>query len=176
MKSRFALVILLTASSLVAVAAVAGSLKLSPVDNSAPRAEGVAVPNLVSSELNQAVVAEGKMKLENPTELIGYYGYDNDGPLSPATGAVQSKTNQVESTKTEPDKNTYLVLENQKGPDASYNYGIHFLFQGHENGVTKDDKPQGYFTRVNLDADEVHRVTLMATHDTSGNSLVFIDG
>ena len=68
------------------------------------------------------------------------------------------------------------MLEDQKGPDASYNYGSHFLFQGHENGVTKDGKQMGYFTRVNLDADEAHRVTLMADHDSSGNGIAFIDG
>ena len=116
------------------------------------------------------------MKLENPTDLIGYYGYDNDGPLTPAAGAVQSKDNQVEATTTEPDKNTYLILADQKGADAAYNYGTHFVFQGHENGVVKDGQPQGYFTRINLDADEAHRVTLMATKDTSGNTLRFIDG
>ena len=176
MKRHFSVFTLVITTSLMAVAAVAGSLKLSPIDNSAARADGVSVPNAVSSELTQAIVAEGRIKLENPSELIGYYGYDNDGPLSPAAGAVQSKTSRVEATKTEPDKNTYLVLENQKGADAAYNYGSHFLFQGHENGVSKDGKPQGYFTRVNLDADESHRVTLMATQDTSGNSLVFIDG
>ena len=57
------------------------------------------------------------MKLENPTDLIGYYGYDNDGPLTPAAGAVQSKDNQVEATKTEPDKNNYLILADQKGAE-----------------------------------------------------------
>ena len=80
------------------------------------------------------------MKLENPTDLIGYYGYDNDGPLAPVAGG-QSKNNQVEATKTEPDKNTYLILADQKGADAAYNYGTHFVFQGHENGVVKDGQP-----------------------------------
>src|SRR5207247_666384 len=88
-----------------------------------------------------------------------------DGQCVPAAGDVQSKDHNVEATKTEPDKNTYLVLEGQTGADANYNYGTHFLFQGHENGVTKDGKQMGYFTRVNLDADEPHRVTLMADHD-----------
>jgi len=35
---------------------------------------------------------------------------------------------------------------------------------------------QGYITRINLDADTTHRVTLMATHDTAGNPIATIDG
>jgi Bacterial protein of unknown function (DUF839) len=168
--------LLAASTSMIATAALAGNMGITNLEAKNASADGVAVPNSIAAELNQAIVAKGSMKLENPTDLIGYYGFDNDGPLSPAAGAVQSKENRVEATKTEPDKNTYLVLAVQKGPDASYNYGTHFLFQGHENGVRKDDKPQGYFTRINLDADEAHRVTLMATKDTSGNPLVFIDG
>ncbi len=49
--------------------------------------------------------------------------------MAPLPGDVQSKMHQVEATKTEPDKNTYLVLDGQKGPDAGYDYGKHFLFQ-----------------------------------------------
>lgn len=169
-------VLCLSTVSLLSVAAMAAELRISPTDASNAKSDGVSVANALSPELRQSIVAEGRMKLENPTELIGYYGYDNDGPLSPAAGAVQSKTNQAEATKTEPDKNTFLILEGQSGPDAAYNYGKNFLFQGHENGVTKNDRPQGYFTRVNLDADETHRVTLMATVDSAGRTLPFIDG
>src|SRR5262249_29952670 len=71
-----------------------------------------------------------------------------------------------------PDKNTYLVLEGQKGPDASYDYGHHFLFQGHENGPAG----VGSITRVNLDADYAHRVTLLATAESNGTPLHAIDG
>jgi hypothetical protein len=77
----------------------------------------------------------------------------------------------VEAHKTEPDKNTYLVFRNGlRGADPSYNYGTHFLFQGHESGTP------GYITRINLDADAQHRVTLMATDDTSGAPIATIDG
>ena len=42
-----------------------------------------------------------------------------------------------EAQKTEPDKNTYLVFKKgQSGPDAGYDYGSHFLYQGHELGAT----------------------------------------
>jgi hypothetical protein len=76
-----------------------------------------------------------------------------------------------EAHKTEPDKNTYLVLPNgQPGPDPNYDYGTHFVYQGHESGTP------GYITRINLDADAAHRVTLLATTDVAGNNLPDIDG
>ena len=46
----------------------------------------------------------------------------------------------------------------------------HFLFQGHEGGSPS------YITRINLDADAAHRVTLLATQDVDGNALATIDG
>ena len=55
--------------------------------------------------------------------------------MAPAAGDLPTSTHLVEATKTEPDKNTYLVLHGQNGPDASYNYGTHFVFQGHEGGA-----------------------------------------
>lgn len=167
---------LLASVSLLATAALAGDLAVSNLEAPNAKEDGVAVANALSPELSQAIVAEGKMKLENPSEINGFYGYGNDGPLAPAAGDTQTKEHNVEATKTEPDKNTYLVLDGQTGPDAAYNYGTHFIFQGHENGVTKDDRPHGYLTRINLDADEAHRVTLMGEADTNGRTLPFIDG
>ena len=70
----------------------------------------------------------------------------------------------TEASKTEPDKNTYLVLKDQHGFDPTYDYGRHFLYQGHELGA-------GHITRINLDADPAHRVTLLATQDTDGKAL-----
>jgi hypothetical protein len=79
----------------------------------------------------------------------------------------------TEAQKTEPDKNTYLVFKDGlKGADPGYGYGSHFLFQGHELGVGG----AGYITRINLDADAAHRVTLLATTDVNGKSLSTIDG
>ena len=106
--------------------------------------------------------------LENPqtvtlsdgtTATAAFYGYDGDGPLLPGPGDLPSATHKVEASKTEPDKNTYLVLYGQTGADASYDYGTHFLFQGHELGTP------GYITRINLDADGAHKVTVMAATD-----------
>jgi hypothetical protein len=83
----------------------------------------------------------------------------------------------TEAQKTEPDKNVYLVLKGQKGADPAYDYGTHFLFQGHELAARNAaGKHLGYVTRINLDADTQHRVTLMATQDVTGTPLETIDG
>jgi hypothetical protein len=131
---------------------------------------GLSVPNALSPQLAEHVVAQGSIPLENPSGDVAYYGYHSNGPLVPAPGAVQSPGHNVEASKTEPDKNTYLRLSGQHGADPHYNYGTHFLFQGHETGTP------GYITRVNLDADSAHKVTLLATKTTDGQPLPDIDG
>jgi len=132
---------------------LAAGVHLTHVPAANPKMVGFPVPNVLSRELTAALVAQGSTKLENPSTLTGFYGYDNDGPLAPAPGDLPSSVHKVEATKTEPDKNTYLILDGQKGADPNYNYGKHFLFQGHENGTSG----QGYITRINLDADGPHR-------------------
>lgn len=140
---------------------------------SVPRAQkkmaGTAQPNVLSPGLAEVVVAQGSTPLENPTTLLERYGYVANGPMLPAPGDVQAPGHNVEASKTEPDKNTYLVLRHQTGADPNYDYGTHFLFQGHEAG-------KGSITRINLDADGDHRVTLMADADTNGQALPIFDG
>jgi len=139
--------------------------------SAAAKATGVTVPNVLSPQLTETVVAQGAMRLDGGTANVPYYGYDGDFPaLLPAPGDVPAAGHLVEASKTEPDKNTYLVLNGVKGADPAYRYGRHFLFQGHETGTT------GYLTRVNLDADAAHRVTLLATTDVDGNPLPLYDG
>ncbi len=154
-------------AALVAGGSTAGAVvpALTGVPTANPKSPGVTSPDVLSPELVKLTVAQGSMRLENGTPAVPYYGYDGNGPLVPLPGAPT-----VEATKTEPDKNTYLVLGGQHGVDPTYDYGTHFLFQGHENGSP------GYITRVNLDADTAHRVTLMATTDTTGANLPPIDG
>jgi hypothetical protein len=135
-----------------------------------PKAAGMAAPNALSPELIQVAIAQGATRLENGTVDIPFYGYRGDGPMLPAPGDLPSATHKVEASKTEPDKNTYLVLHGQHGPDPKYNYGTHFLFQGHELGGT------GYVTRINLDADPAHRVTLLAAAASDGKPLPTFDG
>jgi hypothetical protein len=141
-----------------------------------PKTPGIAEPNVLTRELAETVVAQGSFRLENPATVdlgggrtagITYYGYWNDGPQLPLPAAPT-----VEASKTEPDKNTYLVLRGQRGADPAYDYGTHFVYQGHETGVAG----RGYLTRINLDADGEHRVTLLAFQDVAGAPLPTFDG
>jgi len=86
---------------------------------------------------------QGSWKLENPSDLTSYYGYDNDGPQCQSWRPALCNS-QGRSHQTEPDKNTYLVLTNQHGADLNYDYGTHFLFQ-----ATKTVRIiKGYITRT----------------------------
>jgi len=106
--------------------------------------------NVLSPEFAAGLLAEGSDLLENPSSLITRFGNLSDG------------------SRTEPDENTYLILDhNPGGPTQGYDYGRHFLFQGHEmpNGNTN----RAYLTRINLDvAHPDHRITLMTPGDANG--------
>ena len=161
-------------ATLVAFSGAKAELGLQGVAQANSKIVGLAVPNVLSPELTEVVVAQGSTPLENGITGFLFYGYNGDGPMLPAPGDVQTSSHNVESTKTEPDKNTYLVLAGQDGADPQYNYGTRFLFQGHESGIGNPKK--GYITRINLDADGAHRVTLMASTDVDGNPLPVFDG
>src|SRR4030095_9642080 len=104
-------------------------------------------PNMLSPEFTAGLVAQGANLLENPSGVITQFGNLSDG------------------SRTEPDENTYLILDhNPGGPTPGYDYGRHFLFQGHENA---DDL--AHVTRINLDvADPDHRITLLTPVDENG--------
>src|SRR3954466_3206426 len=154
--------IVLGGGAIAAIGSPSGGLTNVPDPN--PKQPGYAAPNKLSPQLFESPVAQGSNKLENGTAAVPYYGYDGDGTMLP------TDANQHEATKTEPDKNTYLTLGGQRGADSGYDYGRHFLYQGHEHGSP------GYITRVNLDADANHRVTLLASKDDTGQDLATIDG
>jgi hypothetical protein len=144
------------------VAGLVGSLAMIPVVRGAsnPRIFSVAEanpsnppaqseqPNRIGNNLALQLVAQGSDLLENPSGVITTLGYLND-------------TNK---TRTEPDENTYLVFDhNPGGPTVGYDYGRHFLFQGHENSGNL-----AYMTRINLDVlDPAHRITLLTPVDAT---------
>jgi hypothetical protein len=158
----------------VAAVAVAGpATDLTGVPSANTRSAGYAPASVLSPELAQIAVAQGSTKVENPSVAVSYYGYDNDvlGPEGQPLMVPTPATPATEAHKTEPDKNTYLVFKQSlTGADPAYDYGTHFLFQGHEAGAP------GYITRINLDADGAHRVTVLATQDKDGNPIADIDG
>jgi hypothetical protein len=166
-----------TAGVVLAGAGAASSLDgpaLSNVPTANTKSDGYAPASRLSPELTQTAVAQGATKLENPSALTSYYGYDND--VLNAAGQSQMlpvPAAATEAHKTEPDKNAYLVFNGGlNGADPTYDYGTHFLFQGHEGGAGG----AGYITRINLDADAAHRVTLLATTDVNGQPIATIDG
>jgi hypothetical protein len=166
------------ATGAIFVAAGSASPPSSPVLTGVPTAntksDGFAPASKLSPELSQVVVAQGSTKLENTSALTSYYGYDNDSVNSAGEPVmVPTATNPTEAHKTEPDKNTYLTFNHSlPGADPNYDYGTHFLFQGHEGGAGG----AGYITRINLDADAAHRVTLLATKDANNAQITTIDG
>ncbi len=163
----------------VTVGTAGPSVSFTNVPSAQPKVAGFWEANLLSPELQEIVWAQGSNAVENSSNQIVAYGYDDGAPYVPIVGGTPGAAtlpgaaqppNQSEAKKTEPDKNTYLVLSGQKGADAKYDYGTHFLFQGHEGGSP------GYITRINLDADGPHRVTLLATQDTDSKNLPTFDG
>ena len=103
--------------------------------------------NVLSPEFAPGLVAEGLDLLENPSGPITKFGNLSDG------------------SRTEPDENTYLILDhNPGGPTQGYDYSRHFLFQGHENAGNR-----AHVTRINLDvAHPDHRITLLTPADANG--------
>lgn len=92
--------------------------------------------NDVAAGYSLTRVVTGSDQLENPADSIVTFGFLNDFP--PQT---------IEPSKTEPDQNLYLVFSsNPGGPTPHYEYGRHFLYQGHENA-----NDMAYVTRINLD-------------------------
>lgn len=166
MQTRTIVLACVLALPVVTDGATAFGQPVTHVPHANPKAVGVTSPNALSPELAEIAVAQGSTPVENPGLAVRYYGYLNDQPnLLPAPGS------NVEASKTEPDKNTYLVLRGLAGADPRYDYGTHFLFQGHEAGAP------GTLTRINLDADAAHRVTVLANFEADGTTpLPPIDG
>jgi len=129
--------------------------KINPdVPNANPRLGHPA--NVIAPGYSLRKIAEGSDPLENPSGVIRQFGFLNDFPPQ-----------LVEATRTEPDENTYLVFdENPGGPTPNFDYGRHFLYQGHENGADL-----AYVTRINLDVtDPAHRITLLTPVGADGKT------
>ncbi len=118
---------------------------------SANKAEG-SPADVFSSDFSATVVATGSDALENPSGPITTFG------------------DLVDDASTNPDQNLFLVIDGQtKGPTKGYDYGHHFLIQGHE--ISHDF---AYVTRLNLDVtDPAHHVTLLTP--VGGDGLTHFD-
>lgn len=156
------------ASTGLAAAAVAVAQLTSGVPDAQPRS-GVQA-NLFAPGWTAEAVARGSQALENPQGFFTDYGFITDHSVQ-ADGL---------DTKSEPDQNTYLVTRsNPGGPTAGFDYGTHFLVQGHE--VFGTSPKHAYLTRINLDVPQTsaHRITLLNRIDTTGaqsTGLSSVDG
>jgi hypothetical protein len=145
----------------LAATASAGNIRVldTRVDPGVPSAnQKVGTPDtIVPPRFSLSLIAEGLDLLENPSGTITRFGFLSDSS----------------NTKTEADQNTYLVLDhNPGGPTAGYDYGRHFLVQGHENAGN-----QAYITRINLDvANPDHRITLLTPGAQGVTGFNRIDG
>lgn len=156
MTSKYFILGFVSKASLAALVAATGLASAS----AQPRVLGRPVTGLPAAnpvEVSDTVIStgfgldlqqQGLDLLENPAGSILQFGYLDDGV-----------------TRTEPDENTYLVLDhNPGGPTEGYDYGRHFLFQGHENSGDL-----AFITRINLDVSNPdHRVTLLTPPGEDG--------
>jgi hypothetical protein len=131
----------------LALAVYAGPAAALPIGVPSANPDTGTPPNKIVNGYQLVKTASNTDPLENPSGPITTFGRLSDG------------------TATEPDGNTYLVLpDGVGGPTAGYDYGHHFVFQGHEN---EDDL--AYVTRVNLDvSDPAHRITLLTPTGSDG--------
>lgn len=111
----------------------------------------------ISSGFKLVKLVDGQFPIENPSGPITKFG-------DLATG-----------TPSEPDENTYVVFDhNPGGPVPGFDYGRHFLFQGHEifSGNI------AFVTRINLDVKaKAHKITLLTPVGTGGlTGLNALDG
>lgn len=145
---------ILALGTIVAIGALTGSVVADDIKVFNKKVSGVPaanpeVPsdNILSREFTAGLIAEGLELIENPSGPITRFG------------------NLSDDSRTEPDENTYLILNhNPGGPTPGYDYGRHFLFQGHENSGDR-----AYITRINLDiASPDHRITLLTPADVNG--------
>jgi hypothetical protein len=138
----------ITLSLALAVPAAFAQIGIGPINHSVPSANPrVDTPaTIIAAGFQLKTIAVGTDPLENPSPKITHFGLLADG------------------TRTEPDQNLYLVLDHVQGPTPGYNYGRHFLFQGHENSGD-----MAYVTRTNLDVtDPAHRITLLTPEGGDG--------
>src|ERR1044071_1177116 len=98
---RFSIVIVAVACSIVVSISALGGV-IAGVQTANARAGHP--DNQISAGFALTKIAEGSNILENPSGVITTFGYLNDSP--PQT---------IERTKTEPDENTYLILEKNPG-------------------------------------------------------------
>ena len=124
-----------------------------------PKTTGVVAPDVLSPGLVQVAVAQGSMKLENGAAAVPYYGYD-DRHYMPTLG-VPLPVRSHETRRTRPSRTrtpTSVLGTACLAPTRPTTTAR----TSSSRDTSRLPARRGYLTRVNLDADAAHRVTLMA--------------
>ncbi len=109
------------------------------------KSPGYAPASRLSPELRQVVVAQGATALENPQGIVTNYGYENDVPSTRPGRAADAADTGLGERGAEDRTGQEHLPGLQEGPARSrpaYNYGSHFLYQGHELGATVNGRPR----------------------------------
>ena len=140
------------AITIVGTVTAFGGVHLTAVD-AQPKATGMAAPNVLSRQLSETERGAGLHPAGEPVRRrrVAYYGYLADGsPMLPVDLASPTRGPEDRARQEHLPRAAWPARRRRR-----YDYGTHFLYQGHEVG------PRGYITRINLDADAAHRVTLL---------------
>ena len=121
------------------------------------------------------------MKLENPSGIITNYGYENDTPEPDrrdraADGRRRRRARGAEDGAGQEHVPRVQTQEPGRRPTPSYDYGTHFLYQGHEGGASVNGKKQSLHHADQPRRGRGSSRDAARDQDTSGNPLQTIDG
>ena len=161
-KGAAAALAVLAIAGVAAVASAHDSPELSDAGAANTKTPGVTLPDKLSPQLRQITVAQGSNVLENPSRRSGTMATTTTGRCSRRRGRSVARTQR----RGDEVRAGQEHLPRRRRParcGPGYDYGTHFLYQGHELR-----RRLGYITRINLDADAAHRVTMLAEFEADG--------
>lgn len=124
-----------------------------------------------------AFAGGGGMSYTNvPTADVKAAGYAPASVLSPDSGKRWSRRVRCASTARKIPSAGTATSTTPRARTTRRCPRWSVLFQGHEVAGTVNGAKESYITRINLDADVAHRVTLLARTDSNGNPIAGIDG
>ena len=144
---------------------------LTSVASANTRAAGYAPSSKLSVELAGQVVAQGATPAREPDladrllrlrERRRQRRRPDEAADGADPGRRQTRHRRLSRTRTRTSRSSMRCTARTR----NYYYGKRFLYQGHENATSVNGVKQGLITRINLDADPAHRVTLLATTDS----------
>ena len=179
-KQKFSLLVIgaLCAGVVFAAAGIASppsTPMLTEVLTANPRSDGYAPASKLSAELKQVVVAQGSTSSRTPRRSRPSTATTTTSSTPPARPRCSPRRRRPRPRRRKPSPTrtpTSSSIRASTGPSPATTTARISSSKGHEGGAGG----AGYITRINLDADHEHRVTLLATSDVEGHPLTTIDG